>query len=756
MANILIAQKAPEINTGIRVLTPPDLRVGDANVRIAKQIEGTVKDVFNFKLNLDKKKADLDEMDLRLRHSNDLQKALVDFEKWKNENSGDDMLPEWQNEAQRIIDGINQTYSDIPMTEETRYKIRERTDNWKNNLLSDTYAGEIKMKSNNFSNKLDAVKQTAFQTGDFTDYDLLLKDSFDKNIFNEQQYQSLKADRDSLLIKRKLQDTNDSVQTFVNSGRYDFAKDELQQAFNEKLISKAELDSQISRIDSQMVYGEKKNSLELDLQNDPLKYNNLLKNTTSLPQNIDLYKFVKEQEGFTPKAKEDGDQISVGYGTRGSAGEILSESEASLRLEKELQMHEKRVDELAAKNNMQLTTNQRNALISYDFNTGEVGGVFSRANGDVNKLGDAIRNGIKTMKVMKNGVLHRNVPSKGLADRREREAKLAETPSTGVVVESGLEWLSPNDKRDLILKSEALVLNKAQNEFQTLKQAIDLGQVKDDSDNRESVKDVPSLSNALSFETYKTLNNSDDVNVKQMRDVLKNYSKIKMDKSMINDQENYLNVLNQINKYSSKDFQEDSSGLGRLAIQTKIENEFDGPTKDFLKSRFEKFSNTVEGKEKSKVLSGALEDLLKKGYQDQAFGVYKTPKKSVEKLFNTPFMGSTWSQWWNQTTATMASPEIQKKLKGVIINPLTKKEEPYDYTEVVLEEDSDKKKLVTEKMNLIQNELENRYDSGLIKTKDDAKKALLEISRNYLSLPQSTTENKLEQARKMKDRYLKE
>lgn len=751
MANILIAQRAPEINTGIRVLSPPQLKVGDSSVRIAKEIEGTVKDIFNFKLNLDKKKADLDEMDLRVRHSDDLQKELLDFEKWKQSNNGDDMLPEWQNEAQRRIDFINQSYDQTPMTPETRLKIKERTNNWANNLLADTYAGEIRMKSGNFSSKLDAVKQTAYQTGDFTDYDYLLTESFNKNIFNEQQYNSLKADRDSLLIKRKLQDVDGAVQTFVNGGQYDFAKDELQQAFNEGLISKPELDSQISRIDSQMVYGEKKNSLEIDLQNDPLKYNSLLKTTQTSGQNVDLYSFVKQQEGFTPKAQWDYAQYSVGYGTKGVAGETLTESQASVRLQKELQIHEKRVDEFAAQNNMVLTTNQRNALISYDFNTGKVEGVFSRAKGDSNKLGDAIRNGIKTA----DGEF-----LQGLADRREREAKLAETPSktSTTAVESGLEWLSPNDRRELMLKSEALVLNKAQNEFQTLKQAIDLGQIKDDSDDRPAFKDVPSLSNALSFETYKTLNNSDDVNVRQMRDVLKNYSKIKMGKSMINDSENYLNVLNQINRYSSKDFQDDSSGLGRLAIQTKIENEFDGPTKDFLKSRFEKFSNTVEGKEKSKVLSTALEDLLKKGYDDQAFGVYKKPKQISAEFTTYPGYLGGWLGGWGSKVET-GMVELAKENKKVSFkNPKTGEIETFTPTEAqsIFEEDVDKKKLVTDKMNLIQNELENMYDSGLIKTKDDAKKALLEISRNYLSVPQTKPENKLEQARKIKDRYLKE
>lgn len=132
--------------------------------------------------------------------------------------------------------------------------------------------------------------------------------------------------------------------------------------------------------------------------------------------NGDYVDFIKNAEGFAPKAVWDYAQHSIGYGTRGKPNETITPAQADARLRQELKSHEQRVDKYAAQNNMQLTSNQRAALISYDFNTGRVDGVFKRAGGDPNNISQAIRSGIKTA----NGQV-----LQGLVNRRNAEADLA-------------------------------------------------------------------------------------------------------------------------------------------------------------------------------------------------------------------------------------------------------------------------------------------------------------------------------------------
>lgn len=138
--------------------------------------------------------------------------------------------------------------------------------------------------------------------------------------------------------------------------------------------------------------------------------------TTQPAGNGDYVDFIKNAEGFAPKAVWDYAQHSIGYGTRGQPNETITPAQADARLRQELKSHEQRVDKYAAQNNMQLTSNQRAALISYDFNTGRVEGVFKRAGGDPNNISQAIRNGIKTA----NGQV-----LQGLVNRRNAEADLA-------------------------------------------------------------------------------------------------------------------------------------------------------------------------------------------------------------------------------------------------------------------------------------------------------------------------------------------
>jgi GH24 family phage-related lysozyme (muramidase) len=84
----------------------------------------------------------------------------------------------------------------------------------------------------------------------------------------------------------------------------------------------------------------------------------------------DLIERVKGMEGFFKEAYQDSGQVSIGYGTKGKLGETLEPAEAEARLRDELAGHAKRVDAAARRLGVQLTKGQRDALISFDFNTG--------------------------------------------------------------------------------------------------------------------------------------------------------------------------------------------------------------------------------------------------------------------------------------------------------------------------------------------------------------------------------------------------
>jgi GH24 family phage-related lysozyme (muramidase) len=101
-----------------------------------------------------------------------------------------------------------------------------------------------------------------------------------------------------------------------------------------------------------------------------------------------LMDWMKKEEGFIPDAYSDSGQTSVGYGTKGKPGEKLTEAQAAERLASELAMHEKRVTDAAAKHGVALTQSMREALVSFDFNTGAVDAVLARK--DPKAIADAM------------------------------------------------------------------------------------------------------------------------------------------------------------------------------------------------------------------------------------------------------------------------------------------------------------------------------------------------------------------------------
>lgn len=105
------------------------------------------------------------------------------------------------------------------------------------------------------------------------------------------------------------------------------------------------------------------------------------------PQNLDLLSRVKQFEKFNPKPYKDFKQTSIGYGTRAKEGDVeLDESTATKRLRDELSSHAARVDKFALDAGVTLSQNQRDALISFDFNTGSAKRLLEKAGGDMSKI----------------------------------------------------------------------------------------------------------------------------------------------------------------------------------------------------------------------------------------------------------------------------------------------------------------------------------------------------------------------------------
>ena len=124
---------------------------------------------------------------------------------------------------------------------------------------------------------------------------------------------------------------------------------------------------------------------------------------------------VKDMESFIPKAYGDYKQSSVGYGTRAKHDdEVLTKGEADTRLREELTMHAERIDRSALKTGVKLTPGQRNALISFDFNTGRGGYLLEDSQGDLTE--------VRRRMLLYTKAGGKELP--GLVKRRKREATI--------------------------------------------------------------------------------------------------------------------------------------------------------------------------------------------------------------------------------------------------------------------------------------------------------------------------------------------
>jgi GH24 family phage-related lysozyme (muramidase) len=105
------------------------------------------------------------------------------------------------------------------------------------------------------------------------------------------------------------------------------------------------------------------------------------------PLSDTLISTVKELEGFNPNAFGDYKQTSVGYGTRArSHNEQLTEAQAEQRLKEELSQHAARIDSAAQKVGAKLSPGQRDALISFDFNTGQGAELLTSSGGKLDEV----------------------------------------------------------------------------------------------------------------------------------------------------------------------------------------------------------------------------------------------------------------------------------------------------------------------------------------------------------------------------------
>ena len=115
--------------------------------------------------------------------------------------------------------------------------------------------------------------------------------------------------------------------------------------------------------------------------------------------NTALRKFIIDSEGFREEAYQDGKYYSIGYGFNGpqyKKGDRMTRAEADKELEKQLTTRENKYRNRFGSKWDNLTDNQRIALISYGYNTGDgnvIGGDVAKYldAGDMVKLRDSLK-----------------------------------------------------------------------------------------------------------------------------------------------------------------------------------------------------------------------------------------------------------------------------------------------------------------------------------------------------------------------------
>lgn len=115
--------------------------------------------------------------------------------------------------------------------------------------------------------------------------------------------------------------------------------------------------------------------------------------------NTALRKFIIDSEGFREEAYQDGKYYSIGYGFNGpqyKKGDRMTRAEADKELERQLTMRENKYRSRFGSKWDNLTDNQRIAIMSYGYNTGDgnvIGGDVAKYldAGDMVKLRDSLK-----------------------------------------------------------------------------------------------------------------------------------------------------------------------------------------------------------------------------------------------------------------------------------------------------------------------------------------------------------------------------
>ena len=115
--------------------------------------------------------------------------------------------------------------------------------------------------------------------------------------------------------------------------------------------------------------------------------------------NTALHKFITDSEGFREEAYQDGKYYSIGYGFNGpqyKKGDRMTRAEADKELERQLTMRENKYRNRFGSKWDNLTDNQKIALMSYGYNTGDgnvIGGDVAKYldAGDMVKLRDSLK-----------------------------------------------------------------------------------------------------------------------------------------------------------------------------------------------------------------------------------------------------------------------------------------------------------------------------------------------------------------------------
>lgn len=134
-----------------------------------------------------------------------------------------------------------------------------------------------------------------------------------------------------------------------------------------------------------------------------------------------LVTFIKAWEGFSATAFWDVSQYSIGYGTQSSDGQTITEAQADAALRAELTKIDAKVNSFAAKNGLNLTQGQHDALVSLSFNCGTQ---WMDQNGRLRSAVVGQKGGNEFLFAICLWANNGGIPDRGLIQRRLSEANL--------------------------------------------------------------------------------------------------------------------------------------------------------------------------------------------------------------------------------------------------------------------------------------------------------------------------------------------